>query len=116
MEVPGTPVFTRSPAWSRVLENIEAALAQVLEETTRREQSLTQPPSIPDGDREARWRQSLADLGQRLMGLQALADRAAAEVAEADALLVSCEEALQRWRETAERTAENLAEGASRAV
>jgi hypothetical protein len=90
--------LSRNPlptAWGEVLENVQRALTEALEEATRREQAI---PSVdPPTDREAGWRMGLDRLEDRVGELRACGQRAEQIAAEAGAALKEGEEELRAW-------------------
>jgi hypothetical protein len=91
-----------------VLERMQ----QVLE---RAEAGLVLPPvtaADATAGRDAAWAELLAQVEERLQALQGCADRAAAEVAAADAVLADAADGLTRWAQAARRNLAGRGTGA----
>jgi len=117
MQTDLAPIATRSPVCIEVLENIEAALAQALQEATRRIHSSESASQAEATDaRDVIFSLAREEAVQHLQGLAALANQAATEMAAEDARLAACENGLRCWLEAAEAMQRKLADWAHRAV
>ena len=95
------PVLPTS--WGEVLDDIVRSLDGAIAAAAEREQvpgesSLDGSPA----ERAGRWQEKLAELGERLAALDALAGKAGEAAREADAVLAGGVEALRGWLATAQ--------------
>lgn len=92
--------------WRAMLEGVEAMLAGALKTAEAREQALATAESAASPELTGR----LTKLAEHVQGLAERAERARATVAEADAALSGCEEALRAWAAQAAQVRPKLAE------
>src|SRR5262249_23611772 len=104
-------------SWSCVLESLEAAVSQAVEDASERARRLQETTQAThSGQKPVDWELRLAQLHERCQTLAGMAAGAAAKIAEVEAVLAQGEEGLKRWIRDTERARERLANWVGRAV
>lgn len=86
---------SRLRAWAEALDHVQAAISQALAGADERDRAAAEPPAQSGPSGLPALGDKLRQVQDRLAGLQAFADRAAAGAADVDAALGDREQALR---------------------
>lgn len=97
--------------WTRMLEQLTAALAQTSVELSRHEQALASPLLTSDlsGERHTSWQRALERFGERLQDCQTQVRQAERKAEQAEAALAQQEEEVTRFRSALAEIRQKLA-------